>query len=573
MFWYSAGLVICVASLILCVRNTWIQNPLVMGDECYYSALSNVTFDQSLLQREASQLPIPPYPNFLYLRAVSFHGWFGESGFLLVKLLNSIVFSLSVIPIALLGRRVGMSDRAAVAIGAASLLFPANTYTAFFMPEPFYYTTFWWTVWAFVCFDTEKKPVLMALVGLLLALLFGIKAHASAILAVFVVALTTELLLPSPRPIRQRIRTFLVQSGTLTLSFGVAIFALQTLVPLPFGPASSGEKASGLFGLYSVFLSGSKIKELSHSFSPHDLAQLAKGHLMFLLPFFGYSLATTVVALRTRAQSAQDFIQRRIVLFVLLSTVILFFMVLVFTLMMNEVTRLYMRYYDFIFPGLLVTTFCCGDRILNRGTRLAFCAVSLLCCATAVTRYISFDGYLYDACFNDAPLIFGLVKAEHGRLLLGVTAIIGALTVLVGLDGRLRQWLYVSTLAATSLWGGVCTVSLLQRMSQDHQIFHRASAFVSSLTTPAERSEGVLVSRERSWAASFLFHFRSTPQVLIANPDAGIDLNSFPPDVKWVFVLWSDRVGGPHQFALRSDTGTFVRRSGGPTVKVGLPAK
>jgi hypothetical protein len=190
-----------------------------------------------------------------------------------------------------------------------------------------------------------------------------------------------------------------------------------------------------------------------------------------------------------------------------------------------------------------------------------------------VTRYISFDGYFYDACFADSPLIFGLVNAEHGRLLLGATAIFAALTMLVGFDGRMRQWLYVSTLAATFFWGGIRTFSLLHQMSQNHQVFHNASAFVSSLTTPTERSEGVLVSSERSWAASFLFHFRSTPQVLITAPNVDIDLNSFPPDVKWVFIIWSDRVSGPHEFALRRDTGTFVRRSGGPNVKLGLPAK
>jgi phosphoglycerol transferase len=549
-----------LVTAVLFLRSAWIENATNFGDECYYSALSNRCIDQDLLLPRTGE-PSFLLPNFLYFRLVSFHGYFGASGPVLVKLFNSLIFSLSLFPILSLAGKVGLGRKSALAVGLVSILLPANTYTAYFMPEPFYYTMFWVLVWYLVGQGASQRPVALLTAGLLLAVLFGIKPHAICVLPAVLGTFAAEAALPDEVGLRSRLRVFLGQSLILIVGFVASLIALRLLCPLPY---SMPPEYDTTFKSYLGFYSSASTNKLQASFAyVRKLADFGRIHLAVLLPLFGLPLLVAAGTLLVRPKGQVDFARRRLSLLLLFFLGIILPVIANFSASVNHNGRIHQRLYDFLFPGFLLVFFGGAPVLSASWKRVAFAAAGLACGAYALWTPLSkFDPIVRPTSFVDAPLLSGILNYKLETVWYVAVGAVMALALFVLYDGRIRRRSYLAVLTTLLAVADVSGFLELSRKSKEMGTFRRKADLVSSLVPEGERSSGMVIGADFGSLTAFLFHFRAVPFTRVMAGE--LDLASLPPNVKWVFLLYNQPIRGPYRLVVQGNIGTFVRIDDAP---------
>jgi phosphoglycerol transferase len=548
---------VLVSTVALFIRNALVENPLVMTDECHYQLLSNSGVDRNLLLQ---RVPVFRLPNFLYLNLVSFHGALGANGYLAIRFVNGLVYALGLVPIYLLGGRLGLSSRLALLAAALCALLPTNIYTMYFMPEAFYFAAFWGFAYLFVTLRTSQNPCWAIPSGMLLAVLAGLKPHAFLVLLALLAVLTCEAILPCDAPLGRRVRLAAKEAAVLLLSFGVSFLVLRALLPLPYHTgASEGGFWAKWLGSYADHMIGF-FQSLAEMRVLFQIRHVLKGHLMFLVPLFGLPLFYLLLGLGRKPASEQEFFTRRLTLLIVSVLTVLLFVVSKFSVDVHHLERIHQRYYDFILPGIVLGVFTLKNRI-GKCPRVLIVAIVVAASVILLRNYWTYSRTLFSAAFIDAPWICGLTRP--GALpVYAVLSMLAAFALAILYDGVFRRWAYLAIVGVTCLYGNAANLHFNQGNSDACARFRMGANLLHALTSPAERSDGVIITPDLFALNWLLFHFPAAPRYQLHDPRIEVDLATLPEDARWVYLTPGYRIRGNCLFAVEGETGTFVRRCG-----------
>ena len=116
-------------ALFLIFRNAGLYST-VFADEYLYSKLSR------LLPLSDSTVP-----GYLYLKLYSITNYCGDGFLGCTKLINAALFALAIPFIYLTAKSIATSG-ASIVVTLLAVIGPINTYTAYFMPESFYFCNY-----------------------------------------------------------------------------------------------------------------------------------------------------------------------------------------------------------------------------------------------------------------------------------------------------------------------------------------------------------------------------------------------------------------------------------------------
>jgi phosphoglycerol transferase len=344
-------------------------NPAIFADEWYYSKMAR-------LQPLAEAI----VPSYLYLWIFKASNACGD-GFLDCVRFGNIVFFAGAAPFIYLSARQVAGRGMAFAVTVLALLAPVNLYTALFMPEACYYFGFAVLAWVALTRTAWGWAGQGAAAGLVLGLMSLIKVH-----AVF--------LLPG-------VCLFLACAGQLRgeaawLRRGMQSAVLAALLALAvkfgLGWVLAGETGLSLFGSFysntaTTTARTSKLALLAPAFIN------GRGHLMALAVLLPLPLAMILHALVSRAARARlDPPMKSLLLFSFLMLGSAAGLTVVYTASirdqgLDEILRLHLRYYSFVFPLLLmVAAAAVGRPLPGPRSRSAWLAAALVAAAILVAQ-------------------------------------------------------------------------------------------------------------------------------------------------------------------------------------------
>lgn len=330
------GMLAVLAWLILRSRGLY---PAVFADELIYS-----TFARLL---PLDQATIPSYLYFGLYRATNACG----PGFLdCARIMNALLF-VGAAPFIYLATRTLAGPAVSATVALMSLVLPVASYTGFFMPEGLYFLAFFVLTWLAL----RRAPLHWAVHALLSGLLLGsmtlVKVHALFLLLPLCLFCAYRCMVHAeggPWSARALGAALIVAAAALAVKFGL-------------GYLLGGAKALHLFG---SFYGGHADQSTSRSLASYLVPAWinGRGHLMALALLFALPLAILLhgLAARVRAPSAQvRSPAAALQLYTLLMLGAAFLMTVMYTasivdLAPREIERLHMRYYDFLFPLLLM---------------------------------------------------------------------------------------------------------------------------------------------------------------------------------------------------------------------------
>lgn len=497
------------------------MNAVVMADEWYYSSLTRLTAPAD------SSLPSYLY-NAIY-RTTTACG----TGFLdCVRLLNTVFFLASSPFIYLLGRRV-VSAHIASLVALLAMLGPVNSYTAYFMPESFYFFTFWVTSWVAFRFNDQPGAGRAAALGVCVGALALIKVH-----ALFLVPSLAAFMLYSclRGTSRTSLRAWGEAAACVALMLGVAV-----VVRMGFGYFVAGTNGLSLSGsLYASQAgnsSGQKMPLL-------QLAQMSlfnlRGHVSILSVMFAVPIAALVahaVERRTIGDSASA--RSPLALYTALILLALLGMTVTFTAFVagngyETNFRLHTRYYNFALPLLLMfgAAQIGGAGKLSRRAAIAIAAaVAAVVVITVATGWQPFTPSLVDT-----PDFRGMSARRAAFFILSAIALLA-----------LAGWTRSRNLGGKIyLFGFMPLYAIVASINIHHEVraggasndFDRAGIAAHQLLTEAQRDRLVIVGNDVSGMFRTRFHvdnIRTGQQT--ATPHTPLNLKDFPADTQWLLIL------------------------------------
>ena len=332
------GLTLGLAVLLfyLLMRNSGLM-PTMFADELYYSTGSR------LLAPGESTLPVHLY--FALYRFTSQCG----TGFLdCARLFNSVLYVGAAPFLYLIARRVCSRAVAGIVV-LMSLLAPASLYTAFFIPEPLYFTLFCVFAWAALRWRAAPPLLYGALTGGMLGLMMLVKPHAMFLLPALMAFMAYLAWAGAPGATRWR-------NGVLMLAAApVAMLAVR----LGVGVLLAGRPGLSLLGHFYGSVAGDTGPGALAKLVPTALGSLYMHTLAIALLFTVPAAALLLHASDRGLRQAQNSELRALQVFTVLMLGAAVALTVMFTAklgMINppELTRVHQRYYDFVFPLLLI---------------------------------------------------------------------------------------------------------------------------------------------------------------------------------------------------------------------------
>jgi phosphoglycerol transferase len=312
----------------------------LFADEWYYSLFARLV--------PAVEALIPSYLYF---------GLFGLSsqcgpGFLdCVRLLN-VLLLVATAPLIYLVARTVTNRGVATAIALLGVLAPINAFSLYFMPETAYFFAFWLFTWSALRFWRQPTVPALLVSAAILALAIMVKVHALFLVPPYCLFVLYSAFGRGAAP-----------AAALRRGAGWVAAALLTagLIRLGVGYAVAGDNSLTLLGrMYSGQAENSQRVGVLLALLPSALFS-ARGHFMGLALLFAVPLAALLeqawAGRRAGAAPARALAVYTVLMFAALMAV-----TTVFTAAMagqnafETDTRLHLRYYDFLFPLLLIWT-------------------------------------------------------------------------------------------------------------------------------------------------------------------------------------------------------------------------
>jgi phosphoglycerol transferase len=519
-------LVLCAAIFAwLLLRNHGLS-PAIFADEWYYSKMSR-------LQALSDAI----VPSYLYLWVFRGSNACGDGFLDCVRIGNELFFVAAAPFIYLTARRVA-GKALSLFIAVLAMLAPFNLYTSFFMPEAMYYFGFAVLSWISLGFrhgDSGAGAARLGLAaGLVLGLMSLVKVHAL-------------FLLPS-------LCLYLLCAGALRgqarwLAWGLlsALIAAAATLAVKFGLGYllAGKAALSLFGsFYSGTANANSGRPLL------DLLKLAfingRGHLMAIAVLLALPLAMIAQALASpgaRARTGAPLRQLQLYAFLMLGAAVgvtVLFTASIAATGPGEVLRLHLRYYNFVFPLLLIVAAgaigqAAADRQLPADKRnpLTWTIAGLLA-IVLVLAVIKLP--LYTLSTVDGPDIQSLqLQSATGKIVVAIDLLV---LFLWARASRLAAPLFLFAAVPLMTWLGLSTTSYYLSVLDQSWGPDKAGKFAHHYVPEAERGQMTVAATEIVEIMRAQFHIDNADVAMLELPkDAPLEQYQMPIRSKWLLVL------------------------------------
>lgn len=497
------------------------MNAVVMADEWYYSSLTRLT--------PPADSSIPSYLyNAIYSNATACGTRFLDC----VRGLNTVFFLAAAPFIYLVGRRFLTANIASL-VALFAMLGPVNSYTAYFMPESFYFCMFWVMSWAAFRFNDRPGFMRAAALGVGVGALALIKLH-----VLFLIPSIAAFMIYSC--LRGKSWSHMPTWGQAIGCIGVML-VLTIAVRLGFGYLVAGNNGLSLAGsLYANQAGNSAGQKLPLL----QLIQMClfnlRGHVSALTIMFGVPVAALALhAIERRAAAEGASARSPLAVYTVLILLALIGMTVAFTAFVAGAgyetnVRLHMRYYNFALPLLVMFGAAQIGRIGQVSKKLAIIIATLLVAAilfTIVTRWQPFMPSMVDS-----PEFRGMTTRRAGFLVLGTLALLGTAVWARSRDLGARIFLF----AFMPLFAIIASINIHHEVRDGgaSNDFDRAGIAAHQLLAPAQRDKLAIVGTDVSGMFRTRFHIDS---ILASQQTAPqkmpLDLSTLPSGTAWVLFL------------------------------------
>lgn len=526
--------------------------PVVFGDEYAYSKLSR------LLPLSESSVP-----GYVYLQLYRITNYCGDGFLGCARLINAVLFVAATPFIYLVGKSVANSGASLVA-SLLAVAGPISSYTAYFMPESFYFFCFWVFCWQLLKLDSESENYGWFGAGAIYATSALIKPH--SILFLPAILIYIAFVFCRGRGLFCRKSAIAFASfilGALLIKFGVSYFLA--------GPAGLT-----IFGsLYGSMASSTRI----------DIVQLfqvafesIKGHILVVALIYGLPLSVAItIVINVLSGKSTPHLQEntraarfeRVAVLSLIILLNLFCVVALFTASVansgpyETPYRLHMRYYNFALPLFYIVAAGASFETIEANRNVRYCVGVMVAILGVGAIWTNLAPYTPN--YVDSPEIRGL------HLDLSYFHVIGSLFIVaIGLwlfsrRKGIQFYLYVVLpffvcVSAYHVW-----LELDGRLKQD--VYDKAGIFVKQYLTSEDLSRTVVMGSEAVGLFKSLYYIdnaKASSEIL--ERDADLDLSKLPPDKDWVLVVGDhDLVGNP-KYQIPMNGFNLVRTSKGNVI-------
>jgi phosphoglycerol transferase len=494
--------------------------PAVFADEWYYSKMSRLL--------PVSEAIVPSYLYLWMFRSTNACG----TGFLdCARVGNELLFVGAAPFLYLVARRVA-GKGVSLLVALLAMLAPFNLYTAFFMPEAAYYFGFAVLSWVTLVWG-ERQPqwswVRMGLAtGVVLGVMSLIKVHAL-------------FLLPALAP--YLIGAAWLRGETRWLARGVLAALLATAITFAFkfglGYLLAGDAALSLFG---SFYSGTAS---THASRP--LAKLlasafinGRGHLMSIAVLQALPLAMMAQALLSRkARARSGLAVQQIGLFALLMLGATAGVTVLYTASIadagpDEVLRLHLRYYSFVFPLMLVVAAAAIGKPAESGPTRGNWPVALLVIVLLVLAAWKLPHYSLSPV--DGPDIDSLeLDKMEGWILVGIDV---AVILLWAFGSRWAAPLFLYVAVPLMTIQGVSGTSYYLGLIDPRWPPDQAGKFAHSYVPKAELGQITVAATGFTQILRTQFYIDHPDVAMLELPkDAPIEAYQVPVRNKWLLTV------------------------------------
>lgn len=543
---FLSGLVL----LFLFLRNAGLY-PSVFADEYTYSKLSR------LLPLSESSIP-----GYLYLWLYSYTNYCGDGFLGCAKIINAFLFVVAVPFVYLTSKKVAGTGASIIA-SLLAVSGPINSYTAYFMPESFYFLSFWVLCWYLLNLDSNSSKYGWLTAGMIYGVSSLVKPHSIFFLPAIFAYIGF---------------VFYQQRHFFSRSCGFAfVYFLLGAIVTKFGISYLLAGSSGL----TIFgpLYGSIASSTASGVDKYiQLLQLAlvniKGHILAVSLVYGLPLTIAVVVTCNRllfkinsgegARTQAEQFER----IAFLSLIILLNLVCVVALFTASVAnsgpyespyRLHMRYYNFALPLFYIVVAGALSINININKKILYMAGAIVTISAAYSVWTNLVPYT--PSHVDSPEIRGLQIDNSYFQIIGVLLIF-ALALWLRFEHKgLQVYLYL----ALPLFVIVSTyhvgLELNNRLRQD--TYDKAGIFAKQYLTSEDLSKTVIVGSEAAGLFRSLYYLDNAKATLeVIQRGADYDLTKLPAGKDWILVIGDHELLGRPFYQIPMSGFALVRASG-----------
>lgn len=506
-------------ALLYMVQRDMGLYPTIFGDEWTYSSFSRlVAYKDTLI------------PNYLYFSLYGLTSQCGDSFLNCARIVNAMLFVGAAPFIYTIARRVTTRNVAA-AVALLSIAGPANSYTAYFMPEAMYFLAFWIFSAAVFAFLENASRRWLAASAVLLGLMAMIKVHALFLAPGFCCFLLYAAWSKRSQP--GAARWFLRGLGWIALALALALVARMA-----GGYLFAGGHGLDLLG--KMYSSQAGANATLGARIPLALDNL-RGHVMALALLAGMPLAAlALVGVNAPVRGQPDKTVAALAAYTVLMLGALVAVTVMFTASVAGVgdesnTRLHMRYYNFVLPLLLMFA---GAQITR--TPPASSRTGKLLVSVPVAALIVYANLVLLPAFQpnyiDSPELYGLSADSILFNLLTVIALL-ALAAWV-FEARRGAQLFVFVFTPLLAVVGAYQVNLVLDGFKTPDPYVKAGIFVRHYLRPDEIKRLVLVGNSAGMLFKTRFFIDDTSvRLLIVPHGQPIASQALPAGPHWLLLM------------------------------------
>ena len=469
------------------------------------------------------------FPSYLYLwifRVTNFCG----SGFLeCARLINGIFFVCAAPFIYIFARKMG-TRFTALFITFLVMFSPINTYTAYFMPESFYFLLFWIFSWC-ALWSMEVRPSFYGgVLGIVLGLMGLVKVHAIFLTPVVITFIMFRCLFSGvENPIRRIVTTL------------TAFLCAAILVRFGLGYLLAGRAGLNMFGALYGSIATSAVDSSHYMHLALEAGVSLEGHIMALASLFAMPLAAMFyIRARTPGKADLDMKSRDIKLFTFLVLACLLVVTTVFTAKAagsnayETIARLHMRYYNFALPLLLIVA---AEWLGRTRAQRALYRVLPPVIAVGILSIFAIIGLLhsYTPGIVDSPELRGLTT--NYTIFSGI-ALAGLLALAAWVfDARIGAKIFIFIVFPLFvIFSSYYTnVELRQRMVLDS---YAEAGIIAKQYIGQHPQPIITVGADASSLYRTMFYLDNASATSLVVPEGGqIAASNIPADARWLLVV------------------------------------
>lgn len=512
-----AGIMV-LALILLMVRSAGLY-PAVLGDEYTYSTMSRLM--------PLSEAFIPGY---LYLALYKMTNLCG-SGFLACSKLFNTLFFIAAAPFIYQVARRFCGTAVSLLIVAISLLGPINSYTAYYMPEPLFFLTFWICAWYFFCLKDDAPARQWLLFGFLMGCSALVKPHALLMIPGFCLC----ILFFAYKSNEKWLTTGLRNAALFVTTLFATKFIISFIV--------AGKAGLTLFGSFYTSTLETNTSTLQRYFDILKvLPGIVEGHVLANVLMFGAALAIilfgSIKALANKPLMADDRITfvTLILLLNLIAVVGLFSASVAGTHEVETALRIHMRYYNFMMPLLFIAAGSQLDRI--HGADFKYWRLAIAIAVLAILGYaVLTQMHPFTPSYVDSPELRGYTLNHTWFMVL---AALSALAVLLwyksaGTGSLFFVCLYLPlSIGLSTLYNNA---EVRQRMVID--AYDKAGLFAKSYLPEAELSKLAVIGQGEAFTLRTLIYLenRNVIRDLSYVPDVPYSASKTTAGTKWILAI------------------------------------